>query len=188
MEVTRENLEAVAKAFANKIRIHDCLKFEEFDFVIVLSDELLNSSLIRAGNPVTIVLRTSEMVNAIQHKNAKDFNILLTSAMHLVPRMLWKLGNEPISNVLARTEEQKWKKIKDEDVDALTPRLLPANQIHFDIQTIVTAMHTRTDVIVRVKGHGSLEALKEEAHQMLSDAVNNPITLIEDATKTETES
>lgn len=177
MEGTREELERVVTALANKIRIQGCYKFKESEFVIILSDELINSALIRAGNPVIITIRSSELVNAIKTKDTRDFVGLLERCVGVIPRMLHSLSLVPIADVLAHNDEiKKWKRLTIAQAERYVPRMLPTNEVYFDVQTVVTAYHTRTDTTVRIKGHGSLEALKQEAHMELSKMVRDNIT------------
>lgn len=160
--------------FALSIQKSKSIRCDPSTFKIYLEDNLLNSAMVTAGNPVVIRIRTHDLAEALTKQGQKltDFKRIMEHCLLVVPRMLHTLSLVPMSQVIKWDEEVKlFRKHKGEETELL-PRLLPDKDIRYDIKLYIRAIHIPSDnYIVVMDKNLNAEPLLRRARQTLSDQV-----------------
>lgn len=175
--LSRESLEQVVNQFALGILKHHGIHCKVTDFKFMLEENMTNSAMIRAGNPVLIHIRVHDLAEALVKKGAAlaHFKRLIESCLTVVPRMLHTLSLVPVGDIIKwDTEMKKFKVHKGKDIDLL-PKLLPDEQIHYTVRLQIIATHIPTDTTVKVfDTRLDIDKLKRIARETLSEEVFAP--------------
>ena len=175
MPITHNNLEFILKAVFEKLRIHLCAKFGPEDYNVVLSDGLASDLVVQNGPVVIIKVKTQRLVEAMTKRGfGNDFRQLLESGLRMVPRMGISLTRKPVADVLFfNPETKRFKRMTQEDYNALNPTHPYDKEIHYRTEYRVSAIHWKAGVVVREIGTNA-EAATHRARRRILSILTDP--------------
>lgn len=180
MDNSKENIEAILAEFAKKICSAYGIMFVggvNGGYKIHLEDEMVNDTVMIAGNPVIIKIHWRLFADSMHHNKLVEFKHHLQRCLEIADsRMLYTLSNNPISPILAKDQKDKYWK-KKQILKQVMPNLIDHRRVTYEVHIRVTAHDRKTGVTVTFKGDeeegATIEALKQMAHKELTKEILN---------------